>query len=284
MSHENGQNGNRRQDLQNQQSRESSGSEQAGQPRYGQYRGSDYEDPRAEGESDVGPSRQFGQQGRNGRKQGGQSQNTGGHGGYADEQDSRGQNQFVSHRNAQDQYGDPRGQGGPSQGNYGQSGQAGFGQNTHGQSAQGNDGHNSDSRPRQRMGAQSGYGQSGGQMGSAELTKGHRGKGPRSYSRSDERITEDLNEQLMHDDDIDASDVSVRVESGQVTLEGTVPERWMKHCAEDLAERCSGVKDVDNRIRVIKSGAAGYTESSTSPSTTSPGKDTSSGFDSSAGT
>lgn len=329
MSHENSQNGNRQQDRQHQQSREANRNEQAGQSRYGQYRGSDYDDLRAEGESDFGTGRQFGQQGdastqrysgysenggdraqnlhshnrqrgedagrdgqeNNFRSTSGQSQNTGGYGGYADEQDSRGRSQSGSRRNAQDQYGDPRGQGGSSQGSYGQSGQADSGQdgsrqNNYGQSAQGIYGQNNDGRSGHRIDAQNGYGQSGQhgeQMSDRESTKGHRGKGPRSYSRSDERLTEDLNEQLMHDDDIDASDISVRVESGEVTLEGTVTERWMKHRAEDLVERCSGVKDVDNRIRVKKSGAGGSDGNESSSSMKSSANGTNGGFDGSAG-
>lgn len=86
--------------------------------------------------------------------------------------------------------------------------------------------------------------------GIGRRTGGFRGRGPRNYSRSDERIAEDLNERLMDDDEIDASDIGVRVEDGVVTLEGTVRERWAKHRAEDLADSCGGVKDVENRIRV----------------------------------
>jgi len=81
-----------------------------------------------------------------------------------------------------------------------------------------------------------------------------RGRGPKNYLRSDQRITEDLCERLTEDDDVDASDIEVAVKDGVVTLTGTVGERWMKHRAEDLAERCGGVRDVDNRIRVLRTG------------------------------
>jgi len=33
-------------------------------------------------------------------------------------------------------------------------------------------------------------------------------------------------------------------------LDGTVPERRMKHAIEDLVDACPGVQDIDNRIRV----------------------------------
>jgi hypothetical protein len=40
------------------------------------------------------------------------------------------------------------------------------------------------------------------------------------------------------------------VTQGEVTLEGTVEDRWMKRMAEDLVEDCSGVKQVHNRLRI----------------------------------
>jgi osmotically-inducible protein OsmY len=42
----------------------------------------------------------------------------------------------------------------------------------------------------------------------------------------------------------------VNVLAGKVTLEGTVPSRYMKHYIEDLADGCPGVQDIENRIRV----------------------------------
>lgn len=79
---------------------------------------------------------------------------------------------------------------------------------------------------------------------------GYRGKGPRNYVRSDERIQEDLCERLTEDDAVDASDISIEVQNGIVTLNGSVEQRWIKHRVEDLAEACSGVKDVVNHLRV----------------------------------
>jgi hypothetical protein len=64
---------------------------------------------------------------------------------------------------------------------------------------------------------------------------------------------EEINERLTDDDDLDASEISVRVADCKVTLEGTVDQRWMKHRAEDIADACSGVKEVDNRITVAPS-------------------------------
>jgi osmotically-inducible protein OsmY len=78
----------------------------------------------------------------------------------------------------------------------------------------------------------------------------YRGKGPRNYSRSDERIKEDVNDRLSDDPFIDASEIDVTVNSGEVTLTGTVDHRSTKRRAEDIAEAVSGVKNVENRIRV----------------------------------
>ncbi|MDO1527221.1 BON domain-containing protein [Fulvimonas sp. R45] len=83
---------------------------------------------------------------------------------------------------------------------------------------------------------------------------GYAGKGPRGYTRPDERICEDLSDRLTEDPWIDASDIEIAVENGVVALRGQVPERSMKHRAEDCAERVGGVKDVDNRIRVQRDG------------------------------
>jgi len=94
--------------------------------------------------------------------------------------------------------------------------------------------------------------------------------GPKGYTRSDERIREDISERLMMADSIDSSEVSVAVKDGKVTLEGTVPTRSMKHSIEDLADYTAGVEDVDNRIRVERAGAAAAAPSvqSTSGKTT----------------
>lgn len=81
---------------------------------------------------------------------------------------------------------------------------------------------------------------------------GLRPSGPKGYKRSDERIREDVCEQLWDAHDLDVGDVSVQVESGAVTLEGTVPHRQMKHRIEDIAAASAGVHDVHNNIRVVR--------------------------------
>lgn len=78
--------------------------------------------------------------------------------------------------------------------------------------------------------------------------------GPKGYTRSDERLREDISERLMQAYDIDSSEVTVQVQGGKVVLDGTVPSRRMKHAIEDIADNAPGVQDVDNRIRVTNSG------------------------------
>lgn len=55
---------------------------------------------------------------------------------------------------------------------------------------------------------------------------------------------------LTEDGLLDASGIEVTCEQGEITLEGTVPDRPAKRRAEDLAERISGVVDVHNRLRL----------------------------------
>ncbi|MDR6773081.1 BON domain-containing protein [Azospirillum sp. BE72] len=87
----------------------------------------------------------------------------------------------------------------------------------------------------------------------------YRGVGPRNYRRSDERILEDINERLTDDHHIDASDVGVKVEGGEVTLSGTVTDRAARRRAEDIAESVSGVGHVQNDLRVASRNAPGQT-------------------------
>ena len=77
-----------------------------------------------------------------------------------------------------------------------------------------------------------------------------RGKGPRSYQRGDERILEDINDRLCENPYLDASDIEVQVSDGEVTLTGSVRDRRSKWLAEDIGEEVSGVKNVENRLRV----------------------------------
>jgi len=84
----------------------------------------------------------------------------------------------------------------------------------------------------------------------ADMPGPHRGRGPRGYQRSDERIREDVCECLTEADDVDASGVEVQVTAGTVTLTGTIEDRYAKRRAEDLADAVSGVREVQNHLRL----------------------------------
>lgn len=78
----------------------------------------------------------------------------------------------------------------------------------------------------------------------------HRGRGPTDYVRSDDRIREDVNDRLTEDYWLDASRIGVTVSGGEVTLDGSVDGKRAKRRAEDLADDVTGVKHVQNNLRV----------------------------------
>jgi osmotically-inducible protein OsmY len=176
----------------------------------------------------------------------------------------------------QDRYGQTGyGQGGYGQGSYGQpnysSGQPGYGR---GESEYSRTGSSSGVGYR-GFGTEGSYGGQGGwrepsgegqQYGSgggySQGPKGqHRGKGPKNYQRSDERVKEMLCERLHDDPDIDASEVTVSVQGGKIMLEGTVDSRRTKNAIEDVAEQF-GSLEVQNNLRVQKAGERSGMEAS----------------------
>jgi osmotically-inducible protein OsmY len=94
--------------------------------------------------------------------------------------------------------------------------------------------------------------------------RGFAGRGPKGYSRSDDRIREDVCERLTDDRHIDASDMEVMVANGEVTLAGSVHSREDKRHAEDIVESISGVREVHNNLRVSRWESGG----AASPQTT----------------
>jgi hypothetical protein len=83
----------------------------------------------------------------------------------------------------------------------------------------------------------------------------HSGRGPRGYQSgmlSNERIKSQVCERLSRHGMIDASDIEVRVEDSEVTLEGLVEDRRSKRLAEQVAESVESVLDVHNRLKIKK--------------------------------
>ena len=84
----------------------------------------------------------------------------------------------------------------------------------------------------------------------------HKGKGPKAYQRSDEHIHDEVCQRLTEHPLIDASFINVHVENAEVTLTGEVLDRRMKHMAEDVVDEVDGVRDLHNKLRVIRERAA----------------------------
>jgi osmotically-inducible protein OsmY len=109
-------------------------------------------------------------------------------------------------------------------------------------------------------------------FGAAERARGerdsHQGRGPKNYVRSNERIRDDINDRLTDDHHIDASEIEVHVENGEVTLNGSIENRNQRHRAELIAEQVSGVTHVQNNLRVharqagLQQGQANQTQNS----------------------
>lgn len=65
---------------------------------------------------------------------------------------------------------------------------------------------------------------------------------------SDRCISEEVEQALSLEGDIDVADVEVIVSQGEVTLRGIVADRKMKRFVEEHVARCSGVKDIHNDL------------------------------------
>lgn len=137
---------------------------------------------------------------------------------------------------------------------YGQSGYEGYGEHERDEGRYGSGSYGREfERGEYGRGYGGGYGGSQGYGGGYAYGTGpFRGRGPRGYQRSDDRIREDVCERLTDDPEIDASNMEVAVKDGEVTLSGTVSSRDDKRRAEECAEETSGVKDVHNGLRVSR--------------------------------
>jgi hypothetical protein len=78
----------------------------------------------------------------------------------------------------------------------------------------------------------------------------YRGRGPRGYARSDEQLRTEVCDRMADHPMLDAGNIDVSVENGDVRLQGTVSDRAARRLAEDIADSVSGVRDVHNELRV----------------------------------
>ena len=83
----------------------------------------------------------------------------------------------------------------------------------------------------------------------------HAGRGPRDWRRTDERIQEDVCQWMSDDPRLDAREIDVRVQDGDVTLDGRVAHRGARRLAEDIAAAVPGVRDVFNRLKMTEGRA-----------------------------
>ena len=67
---------------------------------------------------------------------------------------------------------------------------------------------------------------------------------------SNDRIHEEAREGIVNHGHVDASGINVRVENGEVILEGTVPSHREKDMAEEDVNSLPGIKNVHNRLQV----------------------------------
>ena len=96
---------------------------------------------------------------------------------------------------------------------------------------------------------------------------------PGTRTADDQDVTRDLLWEFRKDPRF--TEVRVTCYDRTITLEGTVPDRWMKRMAEDVAEDTAGVKQVHNRLRIEQSNGAETSGSSS--------KDRSASFGSTSG-
>lgn len=69
-------------------------------------------------------------------------------------------------------------------------------------------------------------------------------------ARRDAQIRADILSCLARAPWVDSGAVEVRVERGEVRLEGSVPERRTARAIREIAAQCAGVRGVAERLRV----------------------------------
>ena len=70
--------------------------------------------------------------------------------------------------------------------------------------------------------------------------------------RPDEAIWEDIHDHLTTNHDLDATEIEIVVEDGDVTLTGRVDTREAKWLAEEIARGVAGVGELHNRLKVAR--------------------------------
>jgi len=75
---------------------------------------------------------------------------------------------------------------------------------------------------------------------------------------TDEEIRTSVSEFLRRDPRIPPqAQIQVEVHGGVVTLTGSVPDKWVKHAAGEVALGLPGVVDVQNSLQIARPGGPG---------------------------
>jgi osmotically-inducible protein OsmY len=78
------------------------------------------------------------------------------------------------------------------------------------------------------------------------------GQSAKFHRRADDTIHEEIWELLSNSADLDATEIELHVEAGEVTLTGNVESRDARWLAEDLVNSVTGVREVTNRLKVAR--------------------------------
>lgn len=81
-------------------------------------------------------------------------------------------------------------------------------------------------------------------------TPSHRGHGPRDWRRSDDQLRDAVCEALAADGALDARDMNVGVDDGEVILSGVCPCVHSRALAEAIAREVVGVRTVHNFVGI----------------------------------
>lgn len=77
-----------------------------------------------------------------------------------------------------------------------------------------------------------------------------RGKGPKDWKLSDEKLKDRVCHALTHSQEVDPSELEVSVKDQVVYLKGKISSRGMKTVAEDLVSSIPGVEDVFTQLKI----------------------------------
>jgi osmotically-inducible protein OsmY len=76
------------------------------------------------------------------------------------------------------------------------------------------------------------------------------GSGPSGYDSAGDPVGQEVYSRLTQHGQLDASNIEIVIDDGEVLLEGTVADEESKRLAEEAVETVSGVDRVQNLLRV----------------------------------